>query len=278
MQNPASSLRAPAQLLGGRALPPAEWHAAERNAKRLIIDLESHGRLLATHDLFWLGEAYRAQGWNLARSLDARWWPHDSHERATLILALLDEAGGIAAAAAVRWIWLHGSLKEAHESGAFFFGDYAAAAMAPDLGQGVRVRVSAAMAEQIFCCGVVYSCGLHARPGTPEKASWRLVRLAHLLAGMNWHFSWLIGRSEPAIARRWNEAAWGLSFIENGIYVQRGDGTRETAYHLVGARIDHLRRQFQRPEYGDGAASLADHLPLLEQMEGRGAPFTGGVG
>lgn len=103
-----------------------------------------------------------------------------------------------------------------------------------------------------------------------EKLSWPLVRLAHLLAGINWHFSWLLGRSKAVIAKRWNEPAWGFSLIENGIQVRRGDGSREDEYHLVGGRIDLMRRQFQRPEYGDGRG-LADHLPLFERETNLGA-------
>ncbi len=258
-------MKAAADYLDGAALPGAEREAARRNGLRLAADLAEFGKLSVTHDLGWLNATYERLGWNVARSLRALWWPHDSTPQRSLIVALTrpDGQGGedLIGAAAARWIWLHGTLREAHESGQFFYGDYAGVAA-----DAVRVRVGASMADQIGYCGVAYSCGLHVAKGTDDRISWRLVRLVHLLAAMNWHFSYLIGRSEPAIARRWNESAWGLAFAENGIYVTRPDGSRETAYHLVGARQDQLRRQLARPEYGDGAASLSDHLPLLQAM------------
>jgi len=256
-------MRPASRYLGGHALPPAEWQAAERNGRLLIDTLAAHGSVMVSHDLGWLGECYRAKQpapWGLARCLDRRWWPNDSTPERTLIVALMKD-GNLMAASVARWIWLHGSLKEEHESGRFFYGDYAAGPH-----DGAQCIVSASTADVIARCAVVYSCGLHAEPALAakdDKLSWPLVRLAHLLAGINWHFSWLLGRSKAVIAKRWNEPAWGFSLIENGIQVRRGDGSREEEYHLVGGRIDLMRRQFQRPEYGSGA-SLADHLPLFK--------------
>jgi|GEM_PF-4526627 len=241
--------------LGGSALPLAEWDAAAENAKRLIFGLGVSGVVQVSHDLERLGGLFRRRGWNLARGLDHRWWPHDSTPDRSLLVSVV-RGEDVLGVSAMRWIWLDTTLKQMHETGRFFYGDYAAL-----VADRAECRVVAPSAETIGYCGVVYSCGWR-QDGLKAGQAGLLIRLAQLLAGMNWHFSWMIGRSEPAIAHRWSESTFGFSICENGIYVARSNGTRESAYHLVGARIDWMRRNWQRAEYGTGG-SLTDHLPLF---------------
>jgi len=221
-------------------------------------------RVCVWHDLNSFASLFRRCGWNLARNLDPHWWPHDSTPQRSLLL-VAEGPDGIAQISAMRWIWLDGSLSAAHENGRFFYGDYAADA--PDR---VAVRVNAPLADQIAHCAVVYSCGWRSEDmrGNPYTAR-RCVRLAQLLAGINWHFSWLIARTDRRKAQAFAEDAFGMSSIESGIYVRRADDSVEKEYHLIAGRIDHMRRQFQRPEYGDGAQSLSPRLPLLGWQDGR---------
>jgi hypothetical protein len=248
-----------ADWLDGLALPANERPQAVQNALRLLDDLESAGlRVLVLHNLESFAALFKRQGWNLARNLNPRWWPHDSTPQRSLLL-VAESNQGIAQISAMRWIWLDGSLREMHENGRFFYGDYADLAA-----DRVRVRVNAPIADHIAHCAVVYSCGWRSEDmrGNTFTAR-RCVRLAQILAAINWHFSWLIARTDRRKAQAFAEDAFGMSTIESGIYVRRPDETVEKEYHLIAGRIDHMRRQFQKPEYGDGAQSLGGGLPLF---------------
>jgi hypothetical protein len=247
----------PLELLQGRALPVAEWDMATRNVKRLVEDLSRSGEVVVTHDLAWLASAYSAMGWNLARGLDSRWWPHDSRPDRSLIVAMR-RGEQLLATSVARWMWVDGSLREMHQDGRFFYGDYAGS-----LRQRAECRVTSAVADHIAHCPIVYSCGLHAEKGLNQHDSWRMLRLSVLLAAINWHWSWVVARTGEGLARRYNERGWGFSISEPGIFVRREDGAREQQYHLVAGRIDHMRMQFQRDDYGDGASLGVDTLPLF---------------
>ncbi len=248
-----------ADWLEGTALLPSERPQARANALRLLDDLEKVGlRVCIWHDLDSFANLYQNQGWNLARNLNPRWWPHDSvPERSLLLVA--EGPDGIAQISAMRWIWLNGTLREMHENGRFFYGDYAGL-----VADQVQVRVNAPIADTIAHCAVVYSCGWRSEDmrGNTFTAR-RCVRLAQLLAGINWHFSWLVARTDRRKAHAFAEDAFGMSSVEAGIHVRRADHSSEKEYHLIAGRIDHMRRQFQRPEYGDGSRSLGGGLPLF---------------
>lgn len=248
-----------ADWLNGVALPPSERAQARANALRLLEDLENVGlRVCIWHDLESFANLYQKHGWNLARNLNPRWWPHDSvRERSLLMIA--EGPDGIAQISAMRWIWLNGTLREEHENGRFFYGDYAGL-----VSDRVQVRVNAPIADTIAHCAVVYSCGWRSEDmrGNTFTAR-RCIRLAQLLAGINWHFSWLVARTDRRKAHAFAEDAFGMSSVEAGIHVRRTDQSVEKEYHLIAGRIDYMRRQFQRPEYGEGAQSLGGGLPLF---------------
>lgn len=248
-----------ADWLNGMALPARERDRARANALRLAEDIEAAGlRVCIWHDLESLADLFERQGWNLARNLNPRWWPHDSTPDRSLLL-IAESKDGVAQISAMRWIWLDGSLREMHESGRFFYGDYAGLTT-----EKVDVRVNAPIADFIGHCAVVYSCGWRSEDmrGNMFTAR-RCVRLSQILAGINWHFSWLIARTDRRKAQAFAEDAFGMSTVEAGIHVRRPDASVEKEYHLIAGRIDHMRRQFQKPEYGDGAKSLGDGLPLF---------------
>lgn len=251
----------PLEFLRGTALPADEYQLVAANVKRLVQDLQKTGDVAVTHDLRWIGEAFGALGWNLARTLEHRYWPHDSRPDRTLIVALR-RGDELIATSAARWMWLHGSLRDDHHSGRFFYGDFANAVR-----PRAECRVTAATADLIAHCPIVYSCGLRGVKRLPEHDSWRVLRLSVLLAAINWHWSWVVARTGEGLSRRYNERGWGFSVTEAGIHVRREDGEPEKQYHLVAGRIDHMRRQFLRAEYGTGASLDVDALPLFRQSE-----------
>ena len=254
-------LRPARDFLYGRALPPAERPMAIAQAERLISDLEGHGaEVLVGHDLHWIAAAFRERGWHLSHVLDPRWWPLASVPEET-IAVFLDYGSGPVGCSAMRWIWLDGTFREDQESRRFYFGDYADVAV-----PGERVRVTAPMGDVIGYCGVVYSCGYHLEETVQRpRDSWRIIRLAQLLAGLHWRWSWLVARVGRPMAWRFAEQAFGMTTIENGIHVLQPNGEVHVNHHLIVARIDHMRRQFQRPEYGDGEKSLTEGMPLLDR-------------
>ena len=251
-------------FLHGRALPPAERPMAIAQAERLISDLEAcGGEVLISHDLHWIAAIYRERGWHLSHVLDPRWWPLASVPEET-IAVFLDHGSGPVACSAARWIWLDGTFREDQESRRFYFGDYADVAV-----PGERVRVTAPAGDAIGHCGVVYSCGYHLEESAPRpRDSWRVIRLAQLLAGLHWRWSWLVARVGRPLDRGFAEQAFGMTTIENGIRVLFSNGEAHVNHHLIAARIDHMRRQFQRPEYGDGEKSLAEKMSLFDVSGG----------
>lgn len=243
----------------GLALPPADRPAAAAVIRRLAADLATDGlEAVVTFDLDWLAEIFA--GWNarLPATANPRFWPRASHPDASIVV-LLRRDGKTVGASAQRMVWLRGSLRRALESGRFFYG----AAAAPT---GWRCECNIAQAEAIADCPVIYNCAYRMElPGAAQRISWRALRLSQALAAVHWPWSWMVARSDEAMAMRFSPMAAGITSIAKGLFVYP-PGAREPEpwQHMLFARRGDIEQQILGAAGYAAGEGLSSPLPLEE--------------
>lgn len=261
----------------GRALPMDLRAQAASAIWELDSGLGAEGvQALVTHDLHWLADIFA--GWTdpatgrparLPATANPDFWPLDSTPE-TAMIVLLKRDGRYIGASAMRLVRLRGTLRQAFESGAFFYGEKAATMRAA----GWRAYCDIAQADQIADCPVIYNCAYRMMDQTagqvPQRISWRALRLSQALACAHWHWSWMLARSGEAMAMHVAPKASGMTSMARGLYVYppgradaKGAPEPEPWQHLMFARRGDVERMLTQSLAYRRGESLQSPLPLL---------------
>jgi hypothetical protein len=231
------------QMAGTEIIPPL-LRALEENGLQAVIG----------HDLDTVSKLHRASNGRMKRIIqtnDSRYHPHASPDN-TVVLALVQD-GVPKGCVASRLIWCEETLAQEMESGRFWVEKPATMWTAAD-----RCVVRAPMAKRIRSAHVVFSGSIflaqHVTGGNTLAA---MLRLHALWLVCHWRWSWLVGITEGALARRHLFDIYGLPSMELGIWRTRpGEGNDLYKYEFSSIDRETAMESWVRPETGNLARPM----------------------
>ncbi len=225
------------QMAGTQIVPP------------LLRALEDQGlHAVISHDLETVVKLFRASGGRMKRIIqtnDPRYQPHASPAD-TAVLALLRD-GVPQGCVASRLIWCEQALATEMESGRFWVENPATMWTPRD-----RCIVRAPVAKTIRSCHVVFSGSIFlSQQVSRGNTLATMLRLHALWVLCHWRWSWLIGITEGALARKHLFDVYGLATMEMGMWRTRpGEGDELHKYEFSSIDRETAVESWLRPETG----------------------------
>jgi hypothetical protein len=257
--NPGNFLALERIQMAGTEIVPPLLRAFEEQGLRVVI----------SHDLETVAKLHRASGGRMKRIIqtnDLRYHPHASSDD-TVVLALLRD-GVPQGCVASRLIWCEETLQKEMESGRFWVEHPQTMWTRAD-----RCVVRAPIAKSIRSCYVVFSGSIYlAQAVTGGNTLAAMLRLHALWLACHWRWSWLIGITEGALARRHLFDVYGLASMDLGIWRTRpGEGEELYKYELSSIDRETAMESWLRPETGILARPMGRPPLSVLPFEGRRA-------